>query len=40
LIVGPVDMEISGAMVILGACQVSLFSSSGWFGEASSLEDC
>jgi hypothetical protein len=33
-------MEISGAMVALGACQVSLFSSRGWFGEASSSEEC
>jgi hypothetical protein len=27
--VGSVDMEISGAMIVLGACQVSLFSLRG-----------
>jgi len=28
--VGSVDMEISGAMVVLGACQVSLFNRTGY----------
>jgi len=38
-IVGSLVMEMSGAMVVLGVCQVSLFKVRGWFGEIPSSED-
>jgi hypothetical protein len=38
-IVGSVVMEMFGAMVVLGGCQVSLFRVRGWFGEVPSSED-